>query len=130
MSVMERDEIVAIEPKREKFFGGPGRMLLPCPATVGELVAKIPAGQVATTKELKATLAERFDVRGVCPVTFRDSLYALTATDAPYWRVVKPTGELIARFPDQADRLRQEGLPVETNGKLIKLTTLSKNGDF
>ena len=115
MSVMERDEIVAIEPKREKFFGGPGQMLLPCPATVGELVAQIPAGEVATTKQLRETLAERFDVRGVCPVTFRRSLHALAGSETPYWRVVKPNGELISLFSDQADRLRRESVIVTEN---------------
>lgn len=108
MRVMERDEIILIEPKREKFFGGSGRMLLPCPATIGALIEETPAGQVVTTDALKKTLADRFAVRGVCPVTFRKSLEALAGSDVPYWRVVKPNGEPIARFSDQAERLRRE----------------------
>ena len=128
MSIMECDEIIPIEPKREKFFGGPGRMLLPCPATIGNLVAQTPTGQLVTTATLKKILADRFDVRGVCPVTFRKSLEALAGTDVPYWRVVKPGGVLIARFPEQAERLRTEGLTIEA-GRLSRETLAERKAE-
>ncbi len=36
--IMERDEIVPIPEKRVKFFGTTGKMLLPCPATLAEIL--------------------------------------------------------------------------------------------
>jgi hypothetical protein len=118
VSAMQSDEVVAIELKREKFFGGSGQMLLPCPKTIGKLIDGVPAGQLITTDVLKKTLAAQFSVRGVCPVTFRNSLVALAGSDVPYWR--------IARFSDQAERLHSEGRVVETDGKAPKVR-LQKN---
>jgi len=88
------DQIVDIPKERFKFFGGPGKMLLPGPATLAALVKKIPEHKLVTTNQLCQELTEQFKVRGTCPVTTQQALQAV-AHDAtrkvPYWRVIKGT---------------------------------------
>lgn len=128
---LSQDEVVAIPENRLRFFGGPGRMLLPCPATLAALLKKVPAGRVTTSKHMQAELARMFNVRGVCPVTFRHSLAALSANDAqtaPYWRVVKATGEMFNMLhggaAEQARRLQHEGISINTLNTPAKLDDL------
>jgi len=44
------DQIVDIPKERLKFFGGPGKMLLPGPATVAALIKRVPEHKLVTTK--------------------------------------------------------------------------------
>jgi alkylated DNA nucleotide flippase Atl1 len=109
------DQIVDIPKERSKFFGGPGKMLLPGPATLAALVKKIPEHKLVTTNQL-------------CPVTTQQALQAV-AHDAtrkvPYWRVIKGTGGLFSRFPGgveaQAALLKKEGFAVDQKGKMPKV---------
>jgi DNA-binding transcriptional MerR regulator/predicted transcriptional regulator YdeE/alkylated DNA nucleotide flippase Atl1 len=126
--VMEADEIVPIPEKRVKFFGTTGKMLLPSPATLAAILNRIQEKQIVTTEQLSKLLAEMFEVEAVCPVTTRKSLSAL-ANDpdntAPFWRVVKPNGELTAIFPGgvtgQAELLMDEGVGIDVTGKSLKI---------
>jgi hypothetical protein len=96
------DQIVDIPKERFKFFGGPGKMLLPGPATLAALVKKIPEHKLVTTNQLCQELTEQFKVRGTCPVTTQQALQAV-AHDAtrkvPYWRVIKGTEGYLAGSP-------------------------------
>jgi alkylated DNA nucleotide flippase Atl1 len=122
------DQIVDIPKERFKFFGGPGKMLLPAPATVAALIKRIPERKLATTNQLCQELTEQFKVRGTCPVTTQLALQAV-AHDAirkvPYWRVIKGTGGLFSRFPGgveaQAALLKKEGFAVDQKGKIPRL---------
>ena len=125
---MEQDAIVDIAPSQVSYFGGPGKMLLPCPATVAALIQKVPAHTILTTDLLRKQLAKQFNVQGTCPVTTKKALQTIANTadnDVPYWRVIKQNGELNAIFPGgvagQADLLRQEGFVIDTNGKALKV---------
>ena len=122
------DVIVDIPRERLGFFGGPGRMLLPSPATVASVIDKVPARQLITTNLLCRKLTQLFDVRGTCPVTTQKALQAVAhdpGSEAPYWRVVKADGGLIAQFPGGAERqaelLRKEGFTLDTRGKAPKV---------
>ena len=66
---MENDEIVDIKESQIRYFGGPGKMLLPTPATVAAQIRQIPAGRLLTTDLLRKRLADQFGVQGTCPVT-------------------------------------------------------------
>ena len=66
---LSEDALVEIPQARLGFFGGPGKMLLPSPATVAALIAKVPARKLITTDLLCQVLARQFNVRGTCPVT-------------------------------------------------------------
>ena len=120
----QRDEIVDIPPNRVKFFGTTGKMLLPCPATVAAVIAKIPPHKLITTELLRKELTGQFGVEGTCPVTTKKSLQALAqdaSSKVAYWRVVNQTGGLISIFPGgvqgHAAHLRDEGFSISTGGK-------------
>lgn len=124
----QEDVIVDIPENRRRYFGGPGKMLLPCPATVEALIKKIPEHQLITTKLLEEALTEQFKVQGTCPVTTKKALQTIAHnanTDVAYWRVVNKSGGLIATFPGgveaQAALLREEGFVIDTTGKAPKV---------
>jgi alkylated DNA nucleotide flippase Atl1 len=125
---MTEDAIVDIPENRVKFFGGKGKMLLPCPATVAALIEKIPENKLITTNLICKELTKKFNVQGTCPVTTKKALQTLANTPdtkAPYWRVLKTNGDLMASFPDgvegQAAHLQKEGFTLETTGKVTKI---------
>lgn len=125
----QRDEIVAIPPNRVRYFGGTGRMLLPCPATVAAVIERVPEHRLITTDRLRQELTEQFDVQGTCPVTTQRALQVV-AREFPrpiaYWRVITQNGGLISRFPGgvdaQAALLRDEGFTIHSaNGSPPKV---------
>lgn len=128
------DAIVDIPKERLRFFGGPGKMLLPGPATVAAAIRKVPARQLITTDLLREKLARQFNVRGACPVATQKALAAVAdepGAEVAYWRVIRANGGLFARFPGgaegQAERLRKEGFAVETGGKTPKVANFRES---
>lgn len=126
--IQQQDEIVDIPPNRLRYFGGAGKMLLPSPQTIAAVIKRIPEHKLLTTDSLRQELTEQFRVEGTCPITTKNSLLFL-ANNAPddvaYWRVLKPTGELMASYPGgqmgHASHLEQEGFTIDTNGKAPKV---------
>ena len=125
--IMQHDEIVDIKDAQIRYFGGPGKMLLPTQATVAAQIKQIPAGHLITTDLLRKRLADQFGVQGTCPVTTKKALTAIAADpaqDVPYWRVIKQNGELMAYYPGgvtgHASLLAGEGFTV-TGGKKPKI---------
>jgi hypothetical protein len=124
----QTDVIVDIEKHRERYFGGAGKMLLPCPATVAAQIRRIPQHQLLSKELLQAQLAEQFQVRVTCPFTTKKALQAIaqdTSQPVPYWRVIKKNGELFSYFPGgvegHAGRLQKEGFTIDTTGKAPKV---------
>ena len=123
----QADEIVDIPENRIKFFGGPGKMLLPSPATVEALIKMLPESRLITTDLLRQQLTLQFKVQGTCPVTTRKALQAIAndSSQAAYWRVINQSGGLIASFPGgvegHAELLRKEGFTIDTTGKTPKV---------
>lgn len=127
MELLE-DVIAPIEKHRESYFGGPGNMLLPCPATVAALIKTIPEHRLITKDLLQKKLAEQFNVQVTCPFTTKKALQAIAhdaSTEVAYWRVVKKNGELLPYFPGglqgHATLLTQEGFTLETHGNAPKV---------
>ena len=117
--ILLEDVIVDIPEDRVKFFGTAGKMLLPSPETIANLLEQIPEGQVVTTRIIRDHLAKQFAVEGVCPVTTKKAILSISKdpnSSTPYWRVINQDGGLIANFPGgkslQAGQLQSEGLPV------------------
>lgn len=114
-----QDEIVDIPKTMERFFGCAGKMLQPSPATVAAVIVKIPKGWVITIDALCKKLAKDFKTEVACPATTEKSLCLAAATSIeenlklPYWRVLKKSGELNAKYPHgiegQAAHLIKEG---------------------
>lgn len=128
----ETDTIVDIPPHRIRYFGGPGKMLLPSPATVAALIQRVPARRLITTDLLRRTLTDQFEVQGTCPVTTRHALQAVAhaaendaSQNVAYWRVINQNGGLNGKYPGgvkgHAARLRQEGFAIDTSGKTPKV---------
>jgi len=132
--IQQKDEIVDIPPNRIRYFGGAGKMLLPSPMTIATVIKRIPENKLLTTDLLRQELTDQFNVEGTCPITTKKSLQYL-ANNAPedvaYWRVLRPTGELMATYPGgtqgHAAHLQDEGFIIETNGKAAKVKDFRAN---
>lgn len=128
MNIMTEDAIVPIPENRIRFFGGPGKMLLPCPQTISTLIQRVPVARLVTTNILRQQLELEFDVDGVCPITTKKSLWAAAHQadeDLAYWRVVTQKGELFVKFPGgtdaQAAQLKGENFSIDSSGKLPRV---------
>ncbi|HEY4385579.1 MAG TPA: hypothetical protein VGN34_14055 [Ktedonobacteraceae bacterium] len=131
--VPQEDAIVDIPENRVKFFGGSGKMLLPCPATIATLIKKIPEHQLITTELLREKLTDLFNVQGTCPITTRKSLLTVahdSHKQIAYWRVINKNGELISHFPGgvegHATLLRNDGFIIDRRGKVPKVQAFAE----
>ncbi len=113
---------------------GEGKMVVPAPIEVDELMRKVPKGRVVTVNELRSALARKHKADFACPLTtgIFSWIAAHAAAEAeadgvkritPYWRTLKSGGELNPKFPggapDVARRLRSEGHKIEQKGKRL-----------
>lgn len=127
------DAIVNIPENRLRYFGGPGKMLLPSPATIAALIQKVPQDKLITTDLLRSTLTNQFEVDGTCPVTTQKALKVIARVSPPevaYWRVIKQNGGLMAYFPhgveEHAELLKKAGFTIDTKGKAPKVYHFEK----
>jgi hypothetical protein len=111
---------------------GTGRMVIPAPLEVDELMKQVPKGRVVTINELRVALAKKHKVDFACPIT--TGIFAWIAANAaaeseaegakritPFWRTLKIGGELNPKYPGGigqiAKRVRAEGHKVVSKGK-------------
>lgn len=134
VQALQEDAFIDIKESQLRYFGGPGKMLLPSVGTVASLIRRVPPGQLLTTSGLRQELARQFGVQGTCPVTTKNALRAIAhdpQQDVAYWRVIKQNGELIAYFPGgtsaQAERLEQEGLGIDLARKTPRVSNFMRN---
>ena len=126
----QEPKLVDIPPKMSHF--GKGRMLIPTPKLVDNLIRKVPKGKLLTVSELRRKLAADFTVDVTCPLT--TGIFVRIAAEAaeedrtngarritPYWRVIKDDGRLNPKFPggvtQQSRHLRAEGIQTVSDGK-------------
>jgi alkylated DNA nucleotide flippase Atl1 len=110
---------------------GPGTILLPAPREVEALMRKVPRGRVTTINQLRECLARRHGATVACPIVtgIHARIVAGAAGEdeadgktrvAPYWRTLKGSGELNAKYPGglsgQRRRLEKEGIEVVPRG--------------
>lgn len=106
-----------------------GRMLVPAPVDVDAVMKKVPRGKLVTTTEIRQVLAAEAGVSQACPLTtgifsWIAAHAAEEAADAgakritPWWRTLKPKGELNPRFPGGLDALRTR---LESEGHTVVL---------
>lgn len=112
-------------PQNPKVVNTPkGKMLVPKPLDVDNLLRKIEKGKLATVSQIRDKLAKDYCADYSCPLTTGIFLWiaAETAEEdlkvgrkevTPYWRVIRNDGRLNEKFPGgaetQAKRLMQEG---------------------
>lgn len=124
--VIEHDSFVDIKEYQISYFGLAGKMLIPCQASVENLLKNIPKYRVITLRTLQKVIAEKHQVQGACLTTIRKALKSIKIdSDIPYWRVVGNSGELINYLPggksNQEARLRTEGITVSQKTILQKI---------
>ena len=113
---------------------GTGKMVIPAPMEVDQLMKQVPKGQVVTINELRAALAAQHKADFACPLTtgIFSWMAAHAAAEAeahgvkcitPYWRTLKNGGEINAKYPGGAEglakRLHAEGHKIIRKGKRI-----------
>ncbi len=120
------------EPKVVDDPKGRGRMLVPTPLLVDELVRRVPRGKLVTVSQIRKKLAKDFGADLTCPLvtglflrivaeTAEEDLANGREDITPYWRVIKDDGTLNPKFPGggkvQAQYLKKEGITVIRMGK-------------
>lgn len=113
---------------------GTGRMVIPAPVEVDELMKRVPKGRLVTINELRAALAAKHRVSFACPIT--TGIFSWIAAHAaaedeadgkkrvtPYWRTLKTGGEINPKYPggvqELSKRLRTEGHKIVHKGKKV-----------
>jgi hypothetical protein len=102
-------------------------MLIPAPLEVDAIMKTARKGKLLTTDEIRKQLAREYSADITCPLT--TGLFACIAAHAadeaerdgkkritPYWRTLKPGGELNAKFPGGIENLRQR---LEAEGHTV-----------
>jgi hypothetical protein len=133
----QEPKVVDIPPKMSRL--GKGKMLIPTPKLVDNLIRKVPKGKLVTVGALRRRLAADFGADVTCPLT--TGIFVRIAAEAaaedrangrqrvtPYWRVIKDDGRLNPKFPGGVDEqirlLGTEGFGVARIGK--KLPTVKE----
>jgi alkylated DNA nucleotide flippase Atl1 len=111
---------------------GPGKMLIPTPMMVDEVIRGVRRGKLITTGTIRKMLAEKMGADVTCPLctgifvrisaeASEEDRAAGKAKVTPYWRVITDKGELNEKFPGgaaaAARKLREEGHRVVAKGK-------------
>lgn len=124
-------EIKPIPEKMAKRLG-PGSMVVPGPADVDAVIRTVAKRKLVTAREIAASLARRHKTSVCCTVT--TGICAWIAAHAaheaelsgkrritPYWRVLKPGGELNGKYPGglagMKKRLEDEGHIIISDGE-------------
>lgn len=123
-----------IKPIPEKMTTrlGPGSMVVPSPADVDAAIRTVGRRKLVTAREIGESLARRHRTTVCCTVT--TGICAWIAAHAaheaelsgkpriaPYWRVLKPGGEINGKYPGGLagvkKRLEEEGHVVVRDGR-------------
>ncbi|SUN75820.1 MGMT family protein [Streptococcus massiliensis] len=90
-----------------------------------DLLARIPAGKVATLASLREYMTAERGIHFTNPFETGVGVLVLAwkDDDLPYWRVLKAGGELNGKYPGglsaQKEKLESEGLPVIAKGQRL-----------
>jgi len=118
--------IVEVPEKMRKRLGE-GKMVIPSPLEVKEIMDSVPEKRVVTINVIRKMLAEKHNVETACPIT--TGIFAWIVANAaeemkeatPYWRTLKGRGELNEKYPGGVERqkemLEKEGHKIVKKGK-------------
>lgn len=133
-------KVYPIEDTMSKRWGT-GTFVIPAPLEVDGLMRQVGKGRVTTLDEIRRALAERHGATISCPIT--TGIFAWIAAHAaaeaeaegrkritPYWRTLKPNGELNPKYPGGLPALKQrlqaEGHVVVQKGKRLFIQDYQK----
>jgi len=102
--------------------------LVASPLEYNEVMKDVPKGKILTTDSLCTHLIKKHNANSICPITsgIYINLCAKAAVERddkefPYWRTVRPKGELCEKFPDGIEGQKlfheKEGHKVIQKGK-------------
>lgn len=111
---------------------GAGKMVIPAPLELDQLMRAVPKGLLITTDQLRRYMNEKYDAVYTCPLC--TGIFAKIAAFAAeeevedgtgkgygWWRTLKANGELNEKFPggleNQAKLLQSEGHIIISKGK-------------
>ncbi len=123
--------VMEIGPDMQKRWGS-GRLVIPAPIEVDEIMRGVRKGSVMTIDDIRKQLAKKHQVDFACPIT--TGIFAWIAANAadeeermgkkritPYWRILKTGFELNPKYPGGIENLRArleaEGHAVEQRRK-------------
>lgn len=124
-------KIVQLEGKAADKWGG-GKMIIPSPKEVDEIMSQVPRGKLITISEIRSILSKKHNADIGCPLT--SGIFAWIAANAaeeerglgkkditPYWRTLKTGGFLNEKYPggieQQKTFLEGEGHKIVQKGK-------------
>ncbi len=111
---------------------GPGKMVIPAPLEIDELMKKVPENYVITTEQIRDFFNEKYDAVYTCPLCtgIFSKIVAEAAVEdlesgntniTPYWRTLKSKGEINEKYPGgiekQIELLEKEGHKIRQKGK-------------
>jgi hypothetical protein len=112
----------------QKLGAKPGDcVILVPPLEIKEIMSKVPRGKLTTLNEICNQLAKRHKTDYCCTLTA--GIFVMIVANAteetqgnlPYWRTIKNTGELNAKYPGGLERhkelLEKEGFKICQKGK-------------
>ncbi len=116
------------QPEVKDVPDGPGRLLIPTPTLVAEVVRTVPEGRLISPRQIRERLAERFEADTTCPMCTGIFLKTVAgaaeeeaaegATDVtPWWRVVQDNGTLNEKLPPGPER---QTLLIEAEGHVLE----------
>ena len=127
--------IVDVPEKMSKRLGE-GKMVIPSPLEVKEIMDSVPEGKIITINVIREKLAKKHGVETACPIT--TGIFAWIVANAaeemrektPYWRTLKGKGELNEKYPGgverQRERLEREGHKILKKGKKFVVENYEK----
>jgi hypothetical protein len=117
---LERHEAKVVDiPPRMQARLGKGRMVIPKPLDVDELIRHVPKGKLVTGPVLRQELARLSNVDVACPITTGIFVRICAETSeeerragkkvvTPYWRVLTSEGGLNPKFPGGAEAQKRK----------------------
>jgi alkylated DNA nucleotide flippase Atl1 len=118
-------KIVEIPEKMRKRLGE-GKMVVPSPLEVYEIMKDVPEGKLITINMIREKLARRHGVNTACPITTGIFVWivANASTEGvytPYWRTLKEGGVINEKYPGGVEEVRKllekEGFEVTRRGR-------------
>lgn len=133
-------KVVELDEKMSKRFG-PGKMVVPSPLEVKDIMDSVGEGHLITTEGIREKLAGKHGTNTACPLCtgMFAKISAFAAEEdrekrekkiTPYWRTLKAKGELNEKFPGGIDQqkwlLENEGFTVIQKGKKYVVENFEK----
>lgn len=123
-------KIVEIPEKLAKKWGN-GKMVVPSPMEVKEIMDAVPYGKLITIDLIREKLAEKHGVTIACPLTTGIFIWIVanaaeemreeSKSITPYWRTLKRNGTLNEKYPGGIEQhkklLEEEGHEIVKKGK-------------